>query len=372
MYTLVRLALIGLIITSNTAQAREVTAPTAPAICAAYNGKTIQVRQSVTLPAHCQLTDTRFVFENVQNVSLNLNGAILQSSKLHDAIRFTTTDPQRPTRNVAVSNGTIRGYGTALYVHRHLSPADLQAVRANPAAHYAYLQRTATQHVRISNITFDKPRGTAIYVWVANSHVTIRNNRIIGAHGPAIYLDTASHSNLVQRNVIRNSGFLAPNGTPKRGRSQREGIAIDGSYNNRIVGNTLIGNAGGGIHLYSNCGEKVSTDPTYVPRTFDAERNLIKNNNLRNNGNGGAVEIGKRVDWNLEKWDCAKPVYASYLGFKYYWDNSGYNRVETNKGNGLIYVRTDNNSLISNQQPVDVNSVVRTLKGNPLVNNQVR
>ncbi|TXH71178.1 MAG: right-handed parallel beta-helix repeat-containing protein [Thiothrix sp.] len=339
--------------------------------CANLNGQIVQVKTHMTLPAGCTLTNTRFVFENVQNANLDLNGSTLSSPGFAAAIMFTTTDPQHPTRNVSVRNGTIRGYGTALYVHRALTSNDLQNLRRNPQAYYPYIQRTATSGVMIENMSFIKPKGSAVYVWVGNSKVTLRKSRITAAQGPAVYLDTGSFANTIANNVITESGFLDPQGKPKQGRGMREAIAIDGSYNNRVNRNTLTGNARGGIHLYANCGEKVSTDPNYVPRIFEAERNLIRNNLIQNNGAGGAVEIGKRVDWNLEDWDCAKPVYASFLTFKYYWDNSGYNRVEANRGNGSINVRTDNNTLVNNAQPVEVDSVVRRLKGDALVNNTV-
>ncbi|SKA78350.1 Right handed beta helix region [Thiothrix eikelboomii] len=339
--------------------------------CAALNGQTVQVKANMVLPAACTLRDTRFVFENVQNVSLDLNGSTLVSDKLMDAIRFTTTDPQRPSRNLSVKNGRIKGYGTALYVHRHLSPSDLQNLVRNPQGYYPYIQQTATRNVMIDNLQFLNPRGTAVYVWVGNSKVTLKNSKITAAQGPAVYLDTGSFANVIVDNVITHSGFLDPQGKPKQGRGLREAIAIDGSYNNRIARNTLTANARGGVHLYANCGEKVHSDPNYVPRIFEAKGNLIRNNRIQNNGAGGAVEIGKRVDWNLEDWDCAKPVYASFLTFKYYWDNSGHNRVEANRGNGVINVRTDNNTLVANAQTVEVDSLVRRLKGDDLVNNKV-
>lgn len=339
--------------------------------CANLNGQVVQVKANMTLPAACTLTNTRFVFENVQNLSLDLNGSTLVSAGFSAAVMFTTTNPQTPTRNVAVRNGTIRGYGTALYVHRALTTKDLQSLRSNPEGYYPYIQSTATSGVLIENMNFLNPKGTAVYVWVGNSKVTLRKSQIIAAQGPAVYLDTGSFGNIIANNVIMNSGFRDPQGKPKQGRGLREAIAVDGSYDNRINRNTLTGNARGGVHLYANCGEKVSTDLSYVPRIFEAERNLIRNNWIENNGAGGAIEIGKRVDWNLEDWDCAKPVYASFLTFKYYWDNSGYNRVEANRGNGSIQVRTDNNTLTNNVQPVEVDSVVRRLKGDLLVNNKV-
>ena len=35
----------------------------------------------------------------------------------------------------------------------------------------------------------------------------------------------------------------------------REGISVDGSYDNTIVGNIFTGNSAGGVFLYKNCGE---------------------------------------------------------------------------------------------------------------------
>lgn len=340
-------------------------------VCANINGKLVQVKTNMTLPAGCTLTDTRFVFENVQNVSLDLNGSTLTSRGLASAVNFLTSNPQNPTRNVTVKNGTIQGYGTALFINRVLTSEDLQALRANPQSYYPYIQQTATSRVTIDNLRFIKPQGSAIYIWTGNNRVTIKNTYITEAQGPAITLGVGSFGNVVVDNVIVNSGYLDSQGRPREGRGMREAIAVDGSYDNRIARNTMQGNARGGVHLYSNCGEKFHTDPNYVPRIFDAERNLIRNNLIKDNGPGGAVEIGKRVDWNLEDWDCAKPVYARFLTFKYYWDNSGYNRVEGNRGNGSIDVRTDNNTILNNAQRVDVDSVVRRFKGDSLTNNTV-
>lgn len=340
-------------------------------VCANLNGKTVQVKTNMVLPAGCNLTDTRFVFENVQNVTLDLNGATLTSQSLAIAVHFLTSNPQNPTKNVGVKNGTIKGYGTALFINRVLTKEDLQALRANPQNYYPYIQQTATSHVMIDKLNFINPHGSAVYIWVGNNRVTLKNSTITEAQGPAVTLGIASFGNVVVDNVITDSGYLDSQSIPRKGRGLREAIAVDGSYDNRIARNTLQGNARGGVHLYSNCGEKFHTDPNYVPRIFDAERNLIRNNLIKDNGPGGAVEIGKRVDWNLEDWDCAKPVYARFLSFKYYWDNSGYNRVEANRGNGSIDVRTDNNTILNNEQRVDVDSVVRRFKGDPLVNNLV-
>ncbi|HMT94994.1 right-handed parallel beta-helix repeat-containing protein [uncultured Thiothrix sp.] len=300
-----------------------------------------------------------------------MNGSILTSTG-HESAIFVTADASTTTSYITVKNGTIQGYGTAVFVHCAINSAELAALKNDPEGVYPSIQATAPYHITFENIDIQQPKGTGFYVWVGASYVTINNCSVDGARGLGVYLDTGSHHNIVSNSTFTNGGFLNPDGTAKTGRGRREAIAVDGSDENTIVGNTITGNAYGGIHLYSNCGEYVSTDPTYIPRIFDAEYNVIDGNTISNNGtSGGAVAIGKRVDWNLESWDCAKPLYQQYLSFKYYWDNSGFNTVKNNTGNGDIFVRTDNNTLTNNQQAVTVNSVVRTLAGDPLVNNQV-
>lgn len=332
----------------------------------------ITLNNSLTLPPDCALTDTRFIIDGIQNIVLDLNGSTLVSSGTDPAIFVTNSNPSQPTAQITVKNGTIQGYGTAVYVHRNITATELTALRNDPEGTYPSIQSTAPHHLTFDSIHIKDPKGTGFYVWVGASYVTINNCSVDQARGLGVYLDTGSHHNTVINSTFSNGGHLNPDGTAKTGRGRREAIAIDGSYSNTISGNTITGNAYGGIHLYSNCGEHVSTDPTYIPRIFDAEYNEIISNYVANNGTaGGAVKIGKRVDWNLENWDCAKPLYQQYLSFKYYWDNSGFNTIKNTTGDGEILVRTDNNTLIGNQQTVTVNSVVRSLAGDPLVNNQV-
>lgn len=299
-----------------------------------------------------------------------MNGSTLSSSSFNPAIFISSTDTSQ-TSHITVKNGRIQGYGTAVYVHRNITAAELTALKNDPEGVFPSIQATAPHHINFENIDIQQPKGTGFYVWVGASYITINNCSVDGARGLGVYLDTGSHHNTVSNSAFTNGGYLNPDGTAKTGRGLREAIAIDGSYSNTISGNTITGNAYGGIHLYSNCGEHVSTDPTYIPRIFDAEYNVIDGSTIANNGSAGAIEIGKRVDWNLEAWDCAKPLYQQYLTFKYYWDNSGFNTIKNTTGDGGILVRTDNNTLIGNQQAVIVNSVVRSLAGDPLVNNSV-
>lgn len=117
--------------------------------------------------------------------------------------------------------------------------------------------------------------------------------------------------------------------------------------------------------------KKITTDLTYVPRIFDAEYNFISNNYIFENNDAGAIEIGKRVDCNLEDWNFAKPIYQQVLIFKFYYDNSYFNYLKNNSGNGNILIRTDNNTLENNQQPTIINSAIQSLANDHLINNVI-
>lgn len=338
--------------------------------CEEVNNKVINVNQSMKLPPNCQLNDTRFVIQDRQGISLDLNGATLVSTGFESAIFVTSTSQGRnPSKDILIKNGSINGYGTSIYVHRELSQYDIDQLRTSPETYYPEIQQTASSSITFDNIHTNNTKGSGLYVWVGNQNVRFQNGSIKNARGPGIYLDTGSSGNIIENNLIEGCGYLQSDGSARTGRGRREGIAIDGSYNNQILNNVIKNNSRGGVHLYSNCGEHVSTDATYVPRIFDAKNNLIKSNTIMDNGDSGCVEIGKRVDWNLETWDCAKPIYSQFFTYKYYFDNSGINIVEDNIGNGTIIVRTDSNVIQNNEQVVEIGSTVRDFEGEPVINN---
>lgn len=323
------------------------------------------------LPNNCLLTDTRFIIKNKSNIILDLNGSTLTSNSFDTAIFIDTDDINNVSSNITIKNGKIIGYGTSVYVHRTITENEFVTLKNDPEGYYPQIKNTAPHHITFENITFENNKGSAIYVWIGSNNITVNNCIIDGSRGVGVYLDTASFNNSIINSTFKNCGYLNPDGSEKIGRGRREAIAIDGSYNNSIINNTIINNARGGIHLYSNCGEKITSDPTYVPRIFDAEYNFISNNYIFENNDGGAIEIGKRVDWNLEDWDCAKPIYQQVLTFKFYYDNSGFNYLKNNSGNGNILIRTDNNTSENNQQPTIINSAIRSLANDPLINNVI-
>jgi hypothetical protein len=94
----------------------------------------------------------------------------------------------------------------------------------------------------------------------------------------------------------------------------REGLAVDGSYENVIVDNAFYNNSNGGILLYKNCGEYPSR-PSYFERRYYASDNLIEGNTFIGGRNG--VWVGSRMGENTYPMECTDPAYI----------NSGINRV---------------------------------------------
>ena len=90
----------------------------------------------------------------------------------------------------------------------------------------------------------------------------------------------------------------------------REGIAVDGSRDNRIAGNWIVGNAAGGVFLYTNCGENVHSDPAnWVEHRFGAEDNTVVSNLITGGETG--VWIGSRMGENVFPMDCSDVPYVS-------------------------------------------------------------
>ncbi len=87
----------------------------------------------------------------------------------------------------------------------------------------------------------------------------------------------------------------------------REGISVDGSYENTIAGNAFLENSAGGIFLYKNCGEYPDR-PAYFERRYPSEHNLIEGNTFLGGTNG--VWVGSRMGENTLPMDCTDPAYV--------------------------------------------------------------
>lgn len=176
----------------------------------------------------------------------------------------------------------------------------------------------AFSNIVIEDSTFLNSRGSGIFVDGYVTGVTLRNLRIEGSGSVGIYLEAGSKDNVVENNDILNNGYEenSPSGeffefaglTFWFWGTGREGLAIDGSRNNRVVNNRFGGNAAGAILLYKNCGEFVNQRPDrWWRRRYGADRNLIEGNTITGGRNG--IWIGSRMGENTLPMDCSDPPY---------------------------------------------------------------
>ncbi len=162
--------------------------------------------------------------------------------------------------------------------------------------------------------------GSGLFVDAYVTGVTLRNLEITGSGSVGIYLEAGSRGTTIASSVIARNGFadVKPDGVPfsigtlnyRYHGTGREGIAVDGSRDNVIRGNTITGNAAGGVFLYKNCGEYATQKPDqWWTRPYGANDNLIEANTITNEPTG--VWVGSRMGENLLLMDCSDPAYVS-------------------------------------------------------------
>lgn len=145
--------------------------------------------------------------------------------------------------NITVRNCKINGFVRIYGIGENADGATMKASSRNPD-HTAFAQASAPRNVRLDNVTFTAPDGIPFYVGPGVTNVALANSRINGkSTSVAVYLDAESANNTISNNVF---GITT---------KKREMIAIDGSANNRITGNTFQHAENGGVFLYRNCGE---------------------------------------------------------------------------------------------------------------------
>lgn len=145
--------------------------------------------------------------------------------------------------NIAVRNCKINGFVRIYGLAENADGATMKASSRNPD-HTAFAQASAPKNVRLDNVTFTAPDGIPLYVGPGVTNAALVNSRINGkSSSVAIYLDAESANNTISNNVF---GITT---------EKREMIAIDGSANNKITGNTFQHTENGGVFLYRNCGE---------------------------------------------------------------------------------------------------------------------
>jgi parallel beta-helix repeat protein len=108
----------------------------------------------------------------------------------------------------------------------------------------------------------------------------------------------------------------------------REGLAIDGSSDNVVIGNVFRGNSAGGVYLYTNCGEYPNRD-RYFERRYPADRNFIALNTF--DGGWHGVWVGSRMGENVFPMECTNPAYHEAPLVYYTLDRADNNTVSGNQ-----------------------------------------
>lgn len=196
------------------------------------------------------------------NNSTLLNGARIRSNKVNVNGNYVWQRPENVTiKNCNIKGGVrvsgIKEIGVVLHEDLVLS--------SRFAGHTLRAQKSAPKNISILNSTIEAIGGVPFYIDAGVTGFKLENSTILGhSEKEGIYLDAETSSA-----VIRNNIFRIHTGRPL--------IAIDGSANNIIEGNQILGKRNGGILIYRNCGEKG------LVRHQAPMNNTIKENYFDNN-----------------------------------------------------------------------------------------
>lgn len=216
-------------------------------------------------------------------------------------------------------------------------------------------------NIRIESSKLFESRGSGLFVNGYVTGVTLRNLEIAYSGGVGIYLEAGSKGTLVERNYIHDNGYgdVTPEGIPvtvggtefRYLSTGREGIAVDGARDNRIVRNRIENNSAGGIFLYKNCGEYFTEQPNqWWTRRYGADGNVIEGNKI--SGAYTGVWIGSRMAENTLFMDCSDPAYISGPVVRVHLDYARDNLVRRNTFVDVEYgirVEDDGNRIESNR-----------------------
>lgn len=336
---------------------------------------------TVTASAHLDpaCTWTRGVEIVASGVVFDCQGARIVAAGDRPRGILITAPADVPLADVTVRNCYVEGFLNNVRVSRE-GFRDLE-----PGGEYTH----AFRNIRVEDSTLVGSRGSGVFVDAYVTGVTLRNLRVERSGSVGIYLEAGSRDNVVEGNTIVGNGFRenAPSGqffefgglTFWYWGTGREGLAVDGSRNNRIVGNRFEGNAAGAIFLYKNCGEYVTRRPErWWPRRYGAEGNVIEHNTIVGGRTG--IWIGSRMGENLLPMDCSDPAYAP--GFVL--DHAAANVVRGNAFEDVTYairVEDDRNRIEENvfgggdraQQAIVIGTPQRTaVLGRPVSETVVR
>ena len=325
----------------------------------------VEVTQTSHLDPSCTYTagfDIR-----TSGVTLDCQGATIRGAQSSGSRGIlVATDVDTPLTDVTVRNCRVEGFLNSLRVTRDGFRQLAEGVE----------YENGLARIVIEDSTFKGSRGVGVFVDGYVEGVTIQRNTIMQTGSSGIYLETGSRRTRVEGNHIQHNGYRenGPGGQPFTFAGQtlwfwgigREGISIDGSYQNEIIGNVLHHNSAGGIFLYKNCGEYPDR-PAYFERRYPSDHNLIEGNVIASETNG--IWVGSRMGENTLPMDCTDPAYVNEPLRRVVLDRAAANTIRGNQFIGVHYgirVEDDHNVVEGNDFSSADPSAHAVIVGTPL------
>jgi parallel beta-helix repeat protein len=260
---------------------------------------------------------------------------------------LVTTPADVALHDVAIRNCRIEGFLNGVRITR----AGFRSLA--PGEEYA----DAPHDILVEASEIRASRGAGVFVDAYVTRVTLRDLLVQGAGSSGIYLEAGSRDNAVLDNRVIGNGFGPAYESGQHvdflgsvgvwvWSTGREGISVDGSRGNRIVGNRLEGNAAGGIFLYKNCGEYAHQQAeSWWERRYGADGNLVEGNVIANEPTG--VWVGSRIGENTLALDCSDPPYVEGPLLRVSLDRAQGNVIRDNAFHGVLYgVRVEDDRTV--------------------------
>ncbi len=325
------------------------TAPVASPVGIPCSQATVRTVVSVRSELDPACTYTAGFDITASNVVLDCRGALIRDETGTAAIGILVTTPADvDLENVTIRNCRVDGF--------------LNSIRLRRAGFNQLAAGREYEHhlsgVVIEDSTLTNSRGVGVYVDGYVTAARIRQLVIAGAGSAGVYLDVGSRDNVVTENAIVANGFResGPNGTTtvfggvsfRYWGPGREGVAIDGSFRNRVTRNWIASNSAGGVFIYTNCGEYVNSDPaSWVEHRYGAEDNVVSENVITGGETG--VWVASRMGENVFPMDCSDVPYVSGPLLAVTLDRAADNVVRANSFADVSYgVRVEDDGAIVN------------------------
>jgi len=286
----------------------------------------------IELNSECIYQTNIYITES--NTELNCNYATIDGKgSLSNGIMIIGGG--KPIKNIIIKKCHVMGFKhSGIGVTSGISPEKL-------SIDHDINYTNSPSNVKIIDSHVENNGGVGIYIDDYVTNTTIQDTKINNNGGVGIYLDQASQKNKIIHNIIEKNGFLPS------GKAQREGLAIDSSANNLIIGNVFLGNALGGIYLYKNCGEQFSKGKSVI-RWQHSDYNIIEKNKFYNQPVG--VWIASRQSMDLSKWDCGdKPMKGSISFYEDYADNNSVIKNSFCNNSRAVIIEGNHNKIIYNE-----------------------